>query len=161
VIFAPPPAVCCAICSFPTRARLTTPLPLTRPRLPPKAAREAELLEERRRREEAARREKERLERELEEQDQAEAKALLEQAAARKKKGAVTLKEGEKIDKASLMKARSRARAGGEGAPGRETCVCCLLYVCVCVLLIMCCVCGCVSVYMSGCVGARAHVRGA
>jgi len=67
------------------------------------AAREAELLEERRRREEAARREKERLERELEEQEQAEAKALLEQAA-KKKKGGVVLKEGEKIDKASLMK---------------------------------------------------------
>lgn len=104
--------VCCTSC--PQALRLTAPTPSPHPN--PQAAREAELLEERRRREEAARREKERLERELEEQEQAEAKALLEQAAARKKKGGVTLKEGEKIDKASLMKARGLG--GGGAAPG-------------------------------------------
>lgn len=105
----------------------------------PQAAREAELLEERRRREEAARREKERLERELEEQEQAEAKALLEQAAARKKKGGVVLKEGEKIDKASLMKVGGfylnvcwgRGRVAGWGSRGWSAwgaCIACIGY---------------------------------
>ncbi|KAF8071218.1 TIF3A1 [Scenedesmus sp. PABB004] len=65
------------------------------------AAREQELLEEKRRREEAARREKERLERELEEQEMEEARQLLEQT--RKKKGGTAVKDGEKLDRKTLM----------------------------------------------------------
>ena len=59
-----------------------------------------------------ARREKERLEKELEEQEMQEAKALLDQA---KKKKGVLVKDGEKLDKKALMQVgggfKSRLRA--------------------------------------------------
>ena len=57
----------------------------------------------------------------------------MEQAAARKKKGPVTLKEGEKIDKASLMKVGGRACACARVRACVRTCVCVCVRACVCV----------------------------
>lgn len=84
-------------------------------------AREQELLEERRRKEEMAKREAARLQKELEEQEMAEARALLEQT--RKKKG-VMFKDGDKFDKQALMQASStwdRAVCKVQGAYGSLT----------------------------------------